>query len=50
MNIKHCINRLHFGYNGHCVQNDEIKEIKGSFLNSDLIVFGTPLYYYGKSA
>ena len=49
MNIKHCIGCLHCGYNGHCVQYDEIKEIKGSFLNSDLIVFGTPLYYYGKS-
>ena len=38
------------GYEGPCVQNDDTSEIRRKLLNSDMIVFATPLYYYGMTA
>ena len=38
------------GYEGPCVQKDDVETIKNKFLASDMVVFATPLYYYGMSA
>lgn len=38
------------GYNGPCVKKDDMKEIKKEILSADMLVFATPLYYYGMSA
>ena len=38
------------GYEGPCVQKDDVETIKNKLLASDMVVFATPLYYYGMSA
>lgn len=49
-NIHPCIGCIHCGYEGPCSQNDDMNEIRQKILDSDMIVFVTPLYYYGMSA
>lgn len=48
--IKPCTGCVACGYEGPCVQKDENQQIKEAVLGSDMIVFATPLYYYGMSA
>ena len=45
-----CSGCIACGYNGPCVQRDEMDSIRSSILDSDMMVFATPLYYYGMSA
>lgn len=49
-NVKPCIGCVACGYEGPCVQKDDTQIIKEKLLSSDMIVFATPLYYYGMSA
>ena len=49
-NISPCIGCVHCGYEGECVLNDDMNNIRQKILNSDMLVFATPLYYYGLSA
>ncbi|MDE6747144.1 MAG: flavodoxin family protein [Oscillospiraceae bacterium] len=49
-NIRPCTGCIHCGYEGPCSQNDDMNEIRQRILDSDMIVFVTPLYYYGMSA
>ena len=35
---------------GACVQEDDMKELLGEILESDLLIFSFPLYYYGMPA
>lgn len=48
--IKPCTGCISCGYDGPCVQKDDMEEIKREILRSDMVVFVTPLYYYGMSA
>ena len=48
--IHPCTGCVHCGYNGPCVQKDEMEEIRSMILDADMLVFVTPLYYYGMSA
>lgn len=48
--VKPCTGCVSCGYEGPCVQKDDNQEIKEAILSSDMIVFATPLYYYGMSA
>ena len=48
--IHPCTGCVHCGYEGPCVQHDDMDAIKQQILSSDMIVFATPLYYYGMSA
>ena len=50
MNIRPCIGCVACGYEGPCVQKDDNEIIKKEILSADMIVFATPLYYYGMSA
>lgn len=50
MNIRPCSGCVRCGYEGPCVQKDDMEEIRAKILASDMIVFATPLYYYGMSA
>lgn len=50
MNIKACIGCVSCGYEGPCVQKDDNQIIREVVLSADMIVFATPLYYYGMSA
>jgi radical SAM mobile pair protein B len=49
-NIHPCIGCVKCGYEGPCVQKDDVELIRKKLLASDMIVFATPLYYYGMSA
>lgn len=48
--INPCIGCIHCGYEGPCVQKDDVETIRGKILGADMMVFVTPLYYYGMSA
>ena len=48
--IHPCTGCVHCGYEGPCVQKDEVESIRKKILNADMMVFVTPLYYYGMSA
>ena len=50
MDVNPCIGCVKCGYEGPCVQKDDTAEIRRKLLNSDMIVFATPLYYYGMTA
>ncbi|MDO4415371.1 MAG: flavodoxin family protein [Erysipelotrichaceae bacterium] len=50
MNIHPCIGCVRCGYEGPCVQKDDNEIIRRKLLASDMVVFATPLYYYGMSA
>ena len=45
--IHPCTGCIHCGYEGPCVQKDDVEEIRRKILDADMIVFVTPLYYYG---
>lgn len=38
------------GMSGNCVQHDDMEKAKQSILDSDMMVFVTPIYYFGMSA
>ena len=45
-----CTGCIACGYEGPCVQHDGMNDIRAAILGSDMLVFATPLYYYGMSA
>ncbi len=49
-NIHPCTGCVACGYEGPCVQKDDVEGIKQEILGADMLVFATPLYYYGMSA
>lgn len=56
-NVKPCTGCVRCGYGGPCAQKDDMgsengamRGIKAEILGADMIVFVTPLYYYGMSA
>lgn len=48
--IRPCTGCVRCGYEGPCVQKDDMADIRAKLLNCDMVVFATPLYYYGMSA
>lgn len=48
--IHPCTGCIHCGYEGPCVQKDDVEGIRERILDADMLVFATPLYYYGMSA
>ena len=48
--ISPCTGCVTCGYNGPCAQKDDMEQIKSVILDADMLVFVTPLYYYGMSA
>ena len=49
-NVHPCTGCVACGYEGPCVQKDDVDVIRGKLLASDMVVFATPLYYYGMTA
>lgn len=45
-----CTGCVSCGYDGPCVQKDDMEHIRREILGADMLVFVTPLYYYGMSA
>lgn len=50
MNVHPCIGCVACGYEGPCVQTDDVEIIREKLLAADMVVFSTPLYYYGMTA
>ena len=50
MNINTCTGCVACGYEGPCAQNDDYQKIRETLLASGMVVFATPLYYFGMSA
>ena len=48
--IHPCTGCIRCGYEGPCVQKDGVEAIRKKILDADMLVFVTPLYYYGMSA
>lgn len=48
--VSPCAGYIACGYEGPCVQKDDMEKIKPEILDADMLVFATPLYYYGMSA
>ena len=49
-NIHPCTGCIRCGYEGPCSQKDDMEKIREQILSADMMVFVTPLYYYGMSA
>ena len=50
MNIRPCTGCVTCGYEGPCILHDDNQKIRNAVLEADMVVFATPLYYYGMSA
>ena len=50
MDIHPCTGCGRCGYEGPCVQKDDMQAVRAKLLQCDMVVFATPLYYYGMSA
>ena len=48
--IHPCTGCIRCGYEGPCVQKDDVEQFRRQILGADMVVFVTPLYYYGMSA
>lgn len=48
--IHPCTGCVACGYEGDCVQRDDMLNIRQNLLGCDMVVFATPQYYYGMSA
>lgn len=40
----------HCGMNGPCLFNDDFQELRPRLVEADMVVFATPMYYFGISA
>ena len=50
LHIAPCTGCVACGYEGPCVQRDDMDELRAQILAADALVFATPLYYYGMTA
>ena len=48
--VSPCIGCVHCGYEGQCSLSDDMDIFRKQILDADMMVFVTPLYYYGMSA
>lgn len=49
-NIQACTGCVHCGYEGPCSLSDDMDLFRKQILDTNMLVFVTPLYYYGMSA
>lgn len=50
MDMHPCLGCEHCGMNGPCVYKDDNSLIRDALLEADMVVFVTPIYYFGMSA
>ncbi len=50
MDMHPCMGCGHCGMNGECVYTDGNASIRDALLGADMVVFVTPIYYFGMSA
>lgn len=49
-NVNPCTGCVRCGYEGPCIQHDGMHAVREDVLAADMVVFATPLYYYGMSS
>ncbi len=49
-NVHPCIGCNHCGMNGPCIFKDDFEFVRKHIVNADMVVFATPMYYFGISA
>ena len=50
LDIAPCTGCVACGYEGPCAQYDDFDGLRQKILSTDMLVFATPLYYYGMTA
>ncbi len=50
LDIAPCTGCVACGYEGPCAQYDDFDGLRQKILSADMLVFATPLYYYGMTA
>ena len=50
LDIAPCTGCVACGYEGPCAQSDDMDAVRAKILDSGMLVFATPLYYYGMTA
>jgi multimeric flavodoxin WrbA len=50
LKISPCTGCVACGYEGPCVQHDDMDDLRARILSADMLVLATPLYYYGMTA
>ena len=50
LDIAPCTGCVACGYEGPCALADDFDGLRGKILSADMLVFATPLYYYGMTA
>lgn len=50
LSIAPCTGCVACGYEGPCVQHDDMDALRRKILSTDMLVLATPLYYYGMTA
>lgn len=50
LDIAPCTGCVACGYEGPCVQHDDMDTLRRQILAADMLVLATPLYYYGMAA
>ena len=50
MNVHPCTGCIACGYDGPCVQKDDMQELRKAVMESYMLDFATPLYFFGISA
>ena len=50
LSIAPCTGCVACGYEGPCVQHDDMDGLRAQILAADMLVLATPLYYYGMAA
>ena len=50
LKISPCTGCVACGYEGPCVQHDDMDGLRARILSADMLVLATPLYYYGMTA
>lgn len=48
--ISPCVGCVNCGYEGECILHDDMDEFRDLIFDSDMLVFVTPLYYWGMTA
>ena len=52
MKIAGCLSceYCHTKGNGQCIQNDDMQKVMPAYLNADMVVYASPIYYFGLTA
>ena len=50
LQVRPCTGCVACGYEGPCAVHDDMQDLRAKILAADMVVFATPLYYYGMSA